>query len=183
MALSIDHNTRVIFVPQADLTFLGGDRWQMDVNDFRLELHDYMDNQQGIPLPFPFSHNTVVVLSGIAYARSVEFINGYTIEFEDGMYQVDLTGANHNIADVQVQNNVGLIINNSAGLIQVGTGLTALQSQMLADIYWRLGLDPALPLTNYQDGIEAGAGSPAPKRIDVTGDGENTTTLTRNDPA
>ena len=182
MALSINHATRVIFVPQADLTPLGGDRYELNVETFRLELHDYLDNVAGIPLPDPFRHNTVVVLSGIGYARIVEFINGYTIEFEDGMYQVNLVGGNHNIADVQVQNNVGLIVNNSAGLIQAGTGLTATESQMISDIYWRLGLDPAFPLISTPNAIESGDGSPASKRIDITGDGETITTLTRNDP-
>ena len=183
MALSINHQTHVIFVPQADLTFLSGDRYELDVNALRLELLDYADSPAGMGLPDTHQHNTVVVLAGVAYARTVEFINGFTVEFEDGMYQVNLVGANHNIADVQVQNNVGLIVNNSAGLIQVGTGLTALQSSMLADIYWRLGLDPAIPLVNTPDAIESGDGSPASKRIDVTGDGTTITTLTRNDPA
>jgi len=67
-------------------------------------------------------HNTEVTLGGVTLARTVEFINGYTIEFEDGQYAVTLTGANNNIADVMVVNQVSLRSNNSAGLIVTGAG-------------------------------------------------------------
>jgi hypothetical protein len=39
------------------------------------------------------------------------------VEFEDGQYTVNCVGANHNISDVKVANQVSLIVNNAAGLI------------------------------------------------------------------
>lgn len=120
MALSIDWTTGVIYVPQADLTSLGGGKYRLDVDAFRLELKDIEDGEEGINFPDTHRHATEATLSGTTYARQVEIINGYTIEFENGMYQVECVGANHNIADVKVVNSVSLIIGNSAGLIVSG---------------------------------------------------------------
>lgn len=117
MALSINWATLVIFVPQADLNFIGGDVWGLDVNAFRLELKDIEDSIIGMAFLDTHRHNTEVLLSGVTFARIFEIINGYTVEFEDGNYSVSASGANHNIADVKVVNQVSLIVNNAAGLI------------------------------------------------------------------
>ena len=127
MPISINWATGVIYVPQSELTFISGSTYRLDVDAFRLVLKDLEDNEEGIGFPDTHRHNTEVVLSGITYARIVEIINGYTVEFEDGMYTVDCVGANHNIGDVKVVNQVSLIVGNAAGLIVVsgGTGPTA----------------------------------------------------------
>jgi len=127
MALSINPATKVIFLPKADLTFLSGSTYQLDVNQFKLDVMALLSAQSLSWMPDAFNHNTEVVLSGVTYARVIEFINGYTIEFEDGNYTVSCIGANHNIGDVKVVNSVSLIVNNSAGLITVsaGSGVTA----------------------------------------------------------
>lgn len=132
MAISINWATKVISVPRADLTNLGGGIYELDVDAFRLELKDIEDSEIGQVFASTHRHNTEVTLSGVTYARTVEIINGYTIEFEDvgSPYTVKCVGANHNIADVKVVNQVSLIIGNSAGLIAVdtgGSGLTAAQ--------------------------------------------------------
>lgn len=120
MAISIHWPTGVITVPQADLTLLSGSRYQLDVNAFRLVLKDLEDSEDGQVWPTTHNHNTELVLSGVTYARSFEIINGYTVEFENGMYSVTCIGANHNIADVKTVNSVSLIIGNSAGMIVAG---------------------------------------------------------------
>lgn len=117
MATSITWGTKVIYVPKADLTFISGVLYELDVDAFRLELKDLEDNEVGMPFPDTHVHNTEVVLSGVTYARTVEIVNGYTVEFEDGQYVVRCVGANHNLADVKVANQVSLIIGNAAGLI------------------------------------------------------------------
>jgi len=62
---------------------------------------------------------------GVTYARVIEIINGYQIEFVDGQYTVRLAGSNNNFFDVEngilVQNQVQVISTNSAGLI-IGAG-------------------------------------------------------------
>lgn len=119
MAVSINWGTKVIYVPRNDLTLIQSspEIRELDVNWFRLCLKDLEDNEDGIIFPRTHNHNTEVTLSGLNYARIVEIINGYTVEFENAQYTVACTGANHNIADVKVPNQVSLIVNNAAGLI------------------------------------------------------------------
>jgi hypothetical protein len=123
VALGIDWPNRLILVPQADLTPLGPGLFQLDLNAFRLELKDREDDVDGMVYLDTHRHNTETTLSGTTFARSVEIINGYRVEFEDvgGPYTVVVSGGNHNIADVKIVNQVSLVVNNSAGLV-VGQG-------------------------------------------------------------
>lgn len=120
MAVSINWGTGVITVPQSDLTLVSGTLYSYDVNDLRLALRALEDDEAGIVFPKTHIHNTEVVLSGTTYARFFEIVSPYTVEFEDGAYTVRLSGANHNIADVKVLNQVSIITENSAGLIVSG---------------------------------------------------------------
>jgi len=119
MAITIDWPTGVISVPKADLTLIQAspEVRQIDLNWFRMQLKDLEDSEEGMIFPYTHNHNTEVSLSGLTYARIVEITNGYTVEFEDGQYTINCVGANHNLADVKVANQVSLIVNNAAGLI------------------------------------------------------------------
>ena len=120
MALSVNWLTKVITIPQIDLTFIGGILYELDIDEFRLKLKDIEDSEEGMPFLDMHRHNTQVTLSGVTYARSIEIINGYTITFEDtgSAYTVRCIGANHNVADVtNYVSRVSLIIGNSAGNI------------------------------------------------------------------
>lgn len=117
MALSIDWGARIINVPQADLTLVSPGVYSLDVNAFRLELRDLEDSEAGMAFPFTHNHNTEVTVGGVTLARVVEIVNGYTVEFEDGQYAVELQGANNNIPDVAVVNQVSIRSFNSAGLV------------------------------------------------------------------
>lgn len=128
MALSIDWASQVIFVPRSYLTLVSGSLYELDVDQFRLDLKDLEDSEEGISFPDTHRHNTQVTLSGVIYARTFEVVNGYTITFEDvgTPYTVRCVGANHNIADVKNVNQVSLIIGNAAGMIVVETGVSGL---------------------------------------------------------
>lgn len=128
MAISINWATRVITVPQADLTLIAGTRYRLDVDAFRMALKDIEDSEEGMGMPDTHAHATQRTLSGVTYARQFEIINGYTVTFQDvgTPYRVECVGANHNIADVQNTNNVSLVVGNSAGLIVVETGTSGL---------------------------------------------------------
>ena len=120
MAITVNPMTWVISVPRADLTLIQSspEIRELNLNDFRLELKALEDNQSyNICMLKTHRHNTEVTLSGLTYARIIEILEPYTVEFEDGQYQVNCTGANHNLGDVKVPNQVSLIINNAAGLI------------------------------------------------------------------
>jgi hypothetical protein len=136
--ISINWSTKVISVPQSYLTSLGGGKYELDMDQFRLDLKALEDDEAGMPYDRTHNHSTTVTLSGVTYARSFEIINGYTVDFEDGTYQVVCTGANHNLGDVKTVDNVSLLIGNSAGLIQVtsGSGVTPSDITDIADAVW-----------------------------------------------
>lgn len=140
MAVSINWGTKVIFIPQADLTLISGTIYELDVNWLRLQLKSLEDSPEGISYPDTHRHNTEVVLSGVTYARTVEIINGYTITFEETLshYTIRCAGANHNIADVLNPGMNNLIISNSAGLQTVtsGSGVTLQDMLDIATKVW-----------------------------------------------
>lgn len=154
MAISIDWgNTYVISVPQADLTLVSGSLYELDVDAFRLELKSLEDDPAGMPYPRTHNHNTALTVAGTTFARTVEILSPYSVEFEDGQYSVRLVGANNNIFDVEagilVQNQVQVIPTNSAGLITtvVGSGLSLAEQQMLLELWQDRGFDSGNPLT------------------------------------
>lgn len=125
MAISVNWGTKVITIPQADLTNLGGGIYELDTDAFRLELKDLEDSELGIPMLDTHRHNAPVTLAGATYAQIFEIINGYTVTFEDGQYAVNLVGSNNNISEVTNVNQVSIRSFNSAGLqvVTVGSGV------------------------------------------------------------
>lgn len=120
MSISINWLTKVITVPKADLTLVQStpnEIYELNLNEFRMWLHDEQDSEEGMVNPDIFTHNTEVELGGITFARVLRIINGYTVTFENGLYAVNLIGANSNVADVTNVNNVSVRPYNSAGLI------------------------------------------------------------------
>jgi hypothetical protein len=75
--------------------------------------------------PRTHRHNTTVEVGGVILARVVEILSPYVIQFEDGQYAVNLTGANSNIGDRVVVNQVSVRSSNSAGLQDLSTLLAA----------------------------------------------------------
>ncbi len=142
MALTVDPLTYVILILQADLTLISGTIYSLDTDAFRLELKAWEDDEEGIVQTKTHNHNTEVVIAGVTYARAVDMLSPYSIEFEDGQYTVILEGSNNNIFDVEngilVQNQVQVISTNSAGLITVvsGSGVTEQDKLDIADAVW-----------------------------------------------
>lgn len=118
MAISINWNTSVIYIPKIDSTQIqpSPEIREIGANAIHLALRSLESSEEGIPFKNTHSHNTEVLLSGVTYARTITILPPYTIEFEDGQYQINITGANHNFGDVKVVNQVSLLIGNSAGL-------------------------------------------------------------------
>lgn len=121
MAIAIDEVTKIISIPQADLTFISGTTYQLDTDAFRLELKNWEASLPGSWRSRTHLHNPEYVISGVTYARAINIINGYTVTFEDGQYRVLLTGSNNNILDVTNVNQVSIVPLNSAGLVVVPT--------------------------------------------------------------
>ena len=137
MAVSVDWDTKIITVPKADTTLVSvgpPEVREYSVDVFRLELKALEASEVGMPFLDTHRHNTLVTLGGITLARVVEIINGYTVTFESGSYQINLIDANHNVLDVTNMNLVALRGANSAGLVSLGAlaAETAIINELLA---------------------------------------------------
>lgn len=99
--ITITWGTKTINVPRSFLTFVSGTLYELDTNLFRLALKDLEDSIEGMAHLRTHKHNTEVTVAGTTFARTIEIINGYSIEFEDGFYSVKLIGSNNNIFDTQ----------------------------------------------------------------------------------
>ena len=136
--ISISPLTFIIFVPKSYLILDSGTFYKMDTDKFRLDLREVEATFGGMPFTKTHNHNTEVVVAGTTYARAVEIISPYSVEFEDGQYTVQLEGSNNNIWDVGggilVQNQVQVIPTNAAGLIVGGGGLSPGETQVLVGI-------------------------------------------------
>jgi hypothetical protein len=124
MAISVDHNTYVITVGKVNgeagmslVQSIPTEIWQLDINQFRLALKDWEDSEAAMAEPDTHRHNTEVSLGGLTFARVVEILDPYTVLFEDGQYAINFVGANTNLADLTIVNQVSVRPNNSAGLI------------------------------------------------------------------
>lgn len=129
MAVSIDWSTFVITVPKADMTLIQAspEIRELDLDWLRLQLKALEAGVEGIVFDDTHIHNTEVTLGTVTYARVIEVISPYTIEFEDGAYLVDLVGANSNVGDpsIRVVNQVSANSNNSAGLVNNAAGVAS----------------------------------------------------------
>jgi hypothetical protein len=144
VALSTNWLTKTFSVPQADLLLIGGTLYELNTETgFRQLVNAIMASEEGIVFEDPILHNTQVTVAGTTFARTIEMINGYKIEFSpDSQYSVRYIGSNNNLFDVEnsilVQNQVQVISNNSGGLIVgLGSGLSAsekTQLTLIADI-------------------------------------------------
>ena len=134
MAVTIDWPSGVISVPRADMpvTQVSPEIRSFDLEQFRLDLKALEQTVPGMPFDDTHIHNTQYTISGFLYVRAYSIINGYTVEFEDGQYGVAPFGANANVLDVKVANQVSYQSQNSAGLLVTDTsGLTASESAEL----------------------------------------------------
>lgn len=128
MAITIDYSDGVtpeyvIQIPRADMTLVQAspEIRELNINDFRLELADLGDDLDGIHFSTSFFHTPPLTVSGVTLARVVEILTPFVIEFEDGLYNVNVVGGNSNISDRTLKNQVGVNTANSAGLTDLST--------------------------------------------------------------
>jgi len=126
MSLSINWATSTITIPIADLSLVSSNVYTYDTSNFHTQVGLLQDSEQGITYDDIISYNSPYSVVGVTYAPKIELINGFKVQFEDGLYSVTLTGSNNNLFDIGsgklVRNNVQVIPTNSAGLQTVATG-------------------------------------------------------------
>jgi len=140
MAISVNWITKVLTIPKSDTTLVSAGppeiREYNVLDTFWVEVKAIEDDAEGMPFVHIVERVPAKLLGGVDFADIVEVVNGYTVTFEDGQYQINLIGANHNLSDVANPNSVGLRTANSAGLA-VPTWTTAEKNQ----IRHRVGID------------------------------------------
>jgi hypothetical protein len=117
--IGIEWGARKIVVPRLAMSLVQSTPtvvYELNLDTFRLTLKDLEDSPEGMPYPDTHRHNTTVTVGGVTLARVIEIINDYVIEFEDGQYAVNLVGANSNVGDRTIVNQVSVRSANSAGL-------------------------------------------------------------------
>jgi hypothetical protein len=124
MALSIDHATKKITIPQSYLTFVSGTTYELNTETFRTDMNALMDDEEFIYMDDYAARNAPYTIVGTTYAQSIEIINGWHIFFENLSYSVRLNNSNNNFFDVDggiidPSPLVTVIPQNSAGLINV----------------------------------------------------------------
>jgi hypothetical protein len=132
MAITVNWTTKVISIPQADLTLISGTLYDADTDAIRLSLKA-LEAGEGMPFLDTHNHTTELTVAGTTLARGIEIINGYSVVFTpDTQYTVRLIGSNNNFFDVAngilVQNQVQVIAQNSAGLVRVDVAQTLSES-------------------------------------------------------
>ena len=191
MAISVDYSgaTFRIIIPQSDLTHISGTLYELDTDAFWEELKAWEAGETGIVFEDAESHNPSYSVFGASFASKVEILNAsnssnadvYEVFFDpDTQYSVNLSGSNNNIADLQnailANTTTQIIPNNSAGLIiySSGSGLTSEEQTKLDELHKLQGLDSGSPMTVTPTSRDAGSISQV-----ISGDGETTTTVTR----
>lgn len=130
MALSVNWATGMITVPQSDCTLVSGTQYTITVDYLFELLRDRSDAEDATPFPVLF-HNTPPTATT---PRIVEVNDQYyTMEFEDGLWSVDIINGNTNYRAVEVKNYVSVGTNNTVGFItvSVGSGLSTAEHDKL----------------------------------------------------
>jgi len=166
MAYQVDWETKVITIPQSDLTHISGSIYKLDLELCHQELRRLeWEFNEGLSRPQILQYIPPLQAGGVIYARFVLLQNGYTITFEDGQYAVNFDGANTNIQDYTNVNQVSIRPNNSAGLQDLSTLLaSAYQGKIVVDVNNLTGSSQAgtstpigtygHPVNNIQDAVK-----------------------------
>lgn len=120
MTVSIDWDTGVISINKVDMTLIATATYELDLDALRDTLRELEGTAEGILYPYTHDHVQPATVGNVTFARRVLFVNGYTVEFEDDQYGVNVFGANTNLAEVLVRNQVSVNTSNSSGLVYPG---------------------------------------------------------------
>jgi len=140
MAITVNWPTKAVLIPQTDCTWVSGTFYTFDTDYFYDQIRALEASLEGLPFQRVMDHNPTYTVAGTEYARKVEVINNYTVEFEEtsAPWSVQLEGSNNNLWDigggVLVQNWVQVIPTNAAGLIVGSGGSAPTVSEITADI-------------------------------------------------
>lgn len=193
MAITLNQFTKTIFIPKADTTLVSSspDIRSIDIDLIHNELRTVHASEANGIYENTHEHVTPFDLGVFILARVLKILAPWVVEFESTgtPYEVRIIGGNSNITDRRVVNDVSLTPNNSAGFIQVETGVSGLTAEEAATLakldpvdvrvydLWKLfGCMAGNKVTITPTGITTQDGTVI---IDFTGDGVSSTTMER----
>lgn len=116
MAITVDYSIFpwLITIPKTDLALVSGTKYNLTVDTFWELLRDYADSPESMPNPIIYTR-----IPATASTPSITEVNidYYLLQFEDGLYSVNIINGNTNIRDVEVKNQVSVNTNNTTGFI------------------------------------------------------------------
>jgi hypothetical protein len=116
MSISVDYTLTpwLITIPKSDLILDTGTKYNLTVDVFWQLLRDYADSSEGVASPNIYSR-----VAATASTPSITEVNEnyFELQFEDGLYSVNIINGNTNIRNVEVKNQVSVNTNNTTGFI------------------------------------------------------------------
>ena len=116
MSISVDYTVSpwLITIPKTDLSLELGTKYLLTVDTFWQLLRDYADSPEGIIPPVIYTRTAAT-----ASTPSITEVNDdyYELQFEDGLYSVNIINGNTNIRNVEIKNQVSVNTNNTTGFI------------------------------------------------------------------
>lgn len=134
MAYAVNLLTKVFTIPLADLTFVSGVNYTLDVDEAHREIRMLeWAFSYGLWAEHAIDYINSQTLSGITYSPVVKMVNGYTWDVDATNINISLVGSNTNLLDAYIPGNgVSVLVNNSAG--KVLTGISGVTEQDKDDI-------------------------------------------------
>jgi hypothetical protein len=116
MAITVDYGVTpfLITIPKSDLTLITGTQYKLTVDEFWILLRDFTDEQNTMAQPKLYSR--IPATSSTPSITTIELAY-YAIEFEDGLYSVNIIEGNTNIREAELKNQVSVNTNNTTGFI------------------------------------------------------------------
>ena len=164
MAITVDYSGAapwLITIPQSDLTLESGTKYKLTVDEFWILLRDFSDNEN--PMARPKLYRRIPATASTPSITEIEETY-YALEFEDGLYSVNIIDGNTNIRDVEVKNQVSVNTNNTTGFIDptfleystFGGGVWYDALSGVSGTVYPIGT-PARPSNNFTDTLAIGS--------------------------
>ena len=159
MALTVDYSVTpfLITIPQSDLTLESGTKYKLTVDEFWVLLRDFTDEQN--TMAQPKLYRRIPATSSTPSITEIEELY-YALQFEDGMYSVNIINGNTNIREVEVKNQVSVNTNNTTGFIDpvfleystFSGGVSVNESSAYSGSTYPVGT-PSQPVNNFTDAL------------------------------
>jgi hypothetical protein len=160
MAITVNYSTAapwLITIPKSDLTLTTGTQYKLTVDEFWILLRDFSDNENS--MAYPVLYSRIPATSSTPSITEID-LNYYRVQFEDGLYSVNIIEGNTNIREAEIKNQVSVNTNNTTGFIDptyleystFGGGVNVDESSIYSGTDYPRGT-PSRPVNNFTDAL------------------------------